>query len=114
MEAIREISQAPPAPTWLFTPRRCGWRRCACRCSSASGIWPRWRSSWPAPRPVRFCVRTLAHYTTNALLQPLGAALLAGVVGALAVRYRLSSSLRLVAVCPCHDPGAGGRMCSTA
>src|SRR5882672_1367849 len=45
--------------------------------------------------------RTLAHYTTNALLQPLGAALLAGVVGALAVRYRLSSSLRLVAVCPC-------------
>src|SRR6266403_1329655 len=50
MEAIREISQAPPAPTWLFT---------------------------------------------------LAAALLAGVVGALAVRYRLSSSLRLVAVCPC-------------
>src|SRR5216683_2428192 len=45
--------------------------------------------------------RALAHYTANALLQPLGAALLAGVVGALAVRYQLSSSLRLVAVCPC-------------
>src|SRR5262249_25241993 len=35
------------------------------------------------------------------LLPPLGAALLAGIIGALAVRYELSSSLRLVAVCPC-------------
>src|SRR3989454_9557202 len=35
------------------------------------------------------------------LLQPLCAALLAGIIGALAVRYQLSSSLRLVAVCPC-------------
>jgi uncharacterized membrane protein YjjB (DUF3815 family) len=34
-------------------------------------------------------------------LQPFGAALLAGVIGALAVRYDLSSTLRLVAVCPC-------------
>jgi len=33
------------------------------------------------------------------LLQPLGAALLAGIIGAMAVRYELSSSLRLVAVC---------------
>ena len=32
---------------------------------------------------------------------PFCAALLAGVIGALAVRYQLSSSLRLVAVCPC-------------
>ena len=30
-----------------------------------------------------------------------GAAVLAGLIGALAVRYDLSSSLRLVAVCPC-------------
>ncbi|MGZ5260976.1 MAG: threonine/serine exporter family protein, partial [Burkholderiales bacterium] len=29
------------------------------------------------------------------------AALLAGIIGGLAVRYQLSSSLRLVAVCPC-------------
>jgi uncharacterized membrane protein YjjB (DUF3815 family) len=45
--------------------------------------------------------RTLGKYSTNTLLQPLCAALLAGVIGALAVRYHLSSSLRLVAVCPC-------------
>jgi uncharacterized membrane protein YjjB (DUF3815 family) len=45
--------------------------------------------------------RFVARFSTNALLLPLGAALLAGVVGALAVRYQLSSALRLVAVCPC-------------
>src|SRR5262249_16557838 len=45
--------------------------------------------------------RVLARYSSNVLLQPLCAALLAGIVGALAVRYNVSSSLRLVAVCPC-------------
>jgi uncharacterized membrane protein YjjB (DUF3815 family) len=34
-------------------------------------------------------------------VQPFCAAVLAGIVGGLAVRYDLSSSLRLVAVCPC-------------
>ena len=48
-----------------------------------------------------FLRRTLARYSTNIFLQPFGAALVAGLVGALAVRYDLSSSLRLVAVCPC-------------
>ena len=100
MEAIRQISHAPPAPTWMFTLAAAagaaalsvlfGVRHLAAvaliMASAAAGAVLR---------------RTLAHYTTNALLQPLGAALLAGVVGALAVRYRLSSSLRLVAVCPC-------------
>jgi uncharacterized membrane protein YjjB (DUF3815 family) len=37
----------------------------------------------------------------NLFLQPFCAALLAGGIGALAVRLQLSSSLRLVAVCPC-------------
>jgi uncharacterized membrane protein YjjB (DUF3815 family) len=45
--------------------------------------------------------RSLAQYSANIFLQPFCAALLAGVIGALAVRYQLSSSLRLVAVCPC-------------
>jgi uncharacterized membrane protein YjjP (DUF1212 family) len=45
--------------------------------------------------------RRLAQYSANVFLQPFCAALLAGVIGALAVRYNLSSSLRLVAVCPC-------------
>src|SRR5262249_10573130 len=34
-------------------------------------------------------------------LQPFCAAVLAGIIGAIAVRWDLSSSLRLVAVCPC-------------
>jgi uncharacterized membrane protein YjjB (DUF3815 family) len=45
--------------------------------------------------------RTLAHYSTNVLLQPFCAALLAGLVGAAAVHFQLSSALRLIAVCPC-------------
>jgi uncharacterized membrane protein YjjB (DUF3815 family) len=45
--------------------------------------------------------RTLARYSSNPFLQPLCAALLAGIIGGLAVHYQLSSSLRLVAVCPC-------------
>ena len=45
--------------------------------------------------------RVISQPSANPLLQPLCAALLAGIVGALAVRYQLSSSLRLVAVCPC-------------
>jgi uncharacterized membrane protein YjjB (DUF3815 family) len=39
--------------------------------------------------------------SANDFVQPFCAALLAGLIGALAVRYDLSSSLRLVAVCPC-------------
>jgi uncharacterized membrane protein YjjP (DUF1212 family) len=45
--------------------------------------------------------RVLACYSTNIFVQPFSAALLAGVVGALAVRYELSSPLRLVALSPC-------------
>jgi uncharacterized membrane protein YjjP (DUF1212 family) len=98
--AISAISQTPPAPTWLFT------------LAAAAGA---------AAMAVLFGVqhilavalivasaavgavlrRILAHYSTNALLQPFFAALLAGIIGALAVRYELSSSLRLIAVCPC-------------
>src|SRR6516162_9167798 len=45
--------------------------------------------------------RGLARLSGNLFLQPFCAALLAGIIGSLAVRYHLSSSLRLVAVCPC-------------
>src|SRR5262249_39403468 len=98
--AINAISQAPPAPTWLFA------------LAAAAGA---------AALAVLFGVQHLAavaliivsasggavlrriigQYSSNVLLQPLCAALLAGVIGAVAVRYELSSSLRLVAVCPC-------------
>jgi uncharacterized membrane protein YjjB (DUF3815 family) len=45
--------------------------------------------------------RALAQLSANDFIQPFCAAILAGLIGALAVRYDLSSSLRLVAVCPC-------------
>ena len=43
--------------------------------------------------------RLLGRLSSNLFLQPFCAALLAGVIGAVAVRCNLSSSLRLVAVC---------------
>jgi uncharacterized membrane protein YjjP (DUF1212 family) len=45
--------------------------------------------------------RWLATKSKNLFVQPFCAALLAGIVGAVAVRLQLSSVLRLVAVCPC-------------
>ncbi len=107
LEAINAIAHVPPAPTWLFTFAAAagaaalsvlyGARHVAAVAlivaSAASGAVLR---------------RGLARYSANALLQPLCAALLAGIIGAVAVRNELSSSLRLVAVCPCMIlvPGA--------
>jgi uncharacterized membrane protein YjjP (DUF1212 family) len=45
--------------------------------------------------------RWLAAKSHNPLIQPFGAALLAGVVGALALRFGPDDPQRLVAVCPC-------------
>jgi uncharacterized membrane protein YjjP (DUF1212 family) len=45
--------------------------------------------------------RSLAAISRNLFVQPLCAALLAGAIGAIAVRLQFSSTLRLVAVCPC-------------
>jgi uncharacterized membrane protein YjjP (DUF1212 family) len=100
MEAINRIAGAPPAPTWLFTlAAAVGAVALAVlfgvqHVKAAALIF----ASAAAGGILR---RTLAHYSTNIFLQPFSAALVAGVVGALAVRYELSSSLRLVAVCPC-------------
>lgn len=99
-EKIGVIAHAPPAPTWLFM------------LAAAAGA---------AALSVLFGVqhlvavalivvsagagallrRFLGKYSSNPFLQPLCAALLAGIIGAIAVRYQLSSSLRLIAVCPC-------------
>ena len=100
METISAISHAPPAPTWLFTLAAAAG---AAALSVLFGVEHLAAvvlivGSAAAGAVLR---RTLAEYSTNPLLQPLCVALLAGVIGALAVRYQLSSSLRLVAVCPC-------------
>src|SRR6266853_358526 len=100
LQTIGAISHAPPAPTWLFA------LAAAAGAASLSVLYGIQHIvavmlivlSAAAGAVLR---RILAHYSTNAFLQPLCAALLAGIIGALAVRYQLSSSLRLVAVCPC-------------
>jgi uncharacterized membrane protein YjjP (DUF1212 family) len=98
--AISAISKAPPAPTWLFT------LAAAAGAAALGVIFGVQHLRTAALIFVSAAVgallrRSLAHYSTNAFLQPFCTALLAGVIGALAVRYQLSSSLRLVAVCPC-------------
>jgi uncharacterized membrane protein YjjP (DUF1212 family) len=100
METIGAISRAPPAPTWLFALAAAGG---AAALSVIFGIQHATAVALIAASAAAGAVlrRTLARYAANPLVQPLCAALLAGVIGALAVRYQLSSSLRLVAVCPC-------------
>jgi len=100
LEAIRAISRAPPAPTWLFTLAAAAG---AAALSVIFGVQHPAAVALIASSAAIGAVlrRALAQYTTNPFLQPLSAALLAGMIGALAVRYQLSSSLRLVAVCPC-------------
>src|SRR5271170_2579548 len=100
MEAIGAISRAPPAPTWLFTLAAAAG---AAALAVIFGV-----QQLPAVLLIlvsgaagAILRRFVAQYSANAFVQPFGAALLAGIIGALAVRYQLSSSLRLVAVCPC-------------
>jgi len=99
-EAIAAISQAPPAPAWLFTLSAGAG---AMALSVIFGV------EHPVPAALIFVSaaagailrRGVARVSANVFLQAFCAALVAGVIGGLAVRYQLSSSLRLVAVCPC-------------
>jgi uncharacterized membrane protein YjjP (DUF1212 family) len=100
VETLTAIGDAPPAPTWMFTLAAAAG---AAALSVLFGV-----RHVAAVALIVFSAaagavlrRILARYSSNPLLQPMCAALLAGIIGALAVRYQLSSSLRLVAVCPC-------------
>jgi uncharacterized membrane protein YjjP (DUF1212 family) len=100
MATIGEISRAPAAPTWLFT------LAAAAGALALAVIFGLQHASAAALILLSagaggFLRRALARVSANVFLQPFGAALVAGVVGALAVPYHLSSTLRLVAVCPC-------------
>jgi uncharacterized membrane protein YjjP (DUF1212 family) len=99
-EVISAIAQAPSAPTWLFTLAAAAG---AVSLAVLFGI-----RHLPAAALVALSAaagallrRSLAQFSLNVFVQPFCAALLAGLIGALAERYELSSSLRLVAVCPC-------------
>jgi uncharacterized membrane protein YjjP (DUF1212 family) len=100
LATIAAISRAPPAPTWLFT---------LAAAAGAVALAVIFGVEHPVAAGLVFVSaaagailrRAVARYSANVFIQPFCAALVAGVVGALAVRYQLSSSLRLVAVCPC-------------
>jgi len=100
MKAIGVISQAPPAPTWLFALAAGAG---AVALSMIFGV------DHYLPAILIFMSagvgailrRAIAQWSANDFIQPFCAATLAGLIGAVAVRYDLSSSLRLVAVCPC-------------
>ena len=98
--AIEAISKEPPAPTWLFTIAAAAG---AGALSVIFGVHHLAAVALIAASAGAGAIlrRGLARLSSNLFLQPFCAALLAGVIGALAVRYQLSSSLRLVAVCPC-------------
>ena len=100
MKAIGAIAQAPPAPTWLFALAAGAG---AVALSVIFGV------DHYLPAILIFVSagvgailrRAIAQWSANDFIQPFCAATLAGLIGALAVRHDLSSSLRLVAVCPC-------------
>lgn len=97
---IGSIAQIPPAPTWLFT---------LAAAVGAAALAVLFGVAHPAALVLivlsaaagAIARRVLAQVSTNLFVQPFCAALIAGIVGGFAVRYQLSSSLRLVAVCPC-------------
>jgi len=99
-EAIRAASQASLAPTWLFTLAAGAG---AVALAVIFGVQHLHAAAliFVSAAAGALLRRGLAHYSANVFLQPFGAALVAGIIGAVAVRYRLSSALNLVAVCPC-------------
>ena len=100
METINKISKVPPAPTWLFTLAAAAG---AVALAVLFGVRHLLAAAliFVSAGAGAILRRILARYSANIFLQPFCAALLAGLIGALAVRYQLSSTLRLIAVCPC-------------
>src|ERR1700723_437416 len=99
-EAIRTASQAPLAPTWLFTLAAAAGAAALAVVFGVQHL-PAAALIFVSAGAGAILRRGLTRLSANVFLQPFSASLLAGVIGALAVRYDLSSTLRLVAVCPC-------------
>ena len=99
-EAIAAIARTPPAPTWQFALAAAAG---AVALSVIFGIdhFPPMVLIFVSAGAGAILRRAVARISANFFVQPFCAAVLAGVIGAIAVRYHLSSSLRLVAVCPC-------------
>ena len=99
-QAIDRISHAPPVATWIFAIGAAGG---AVALSVLFGVQHLLSvviiaASAGIGALIR---REIGKQTINPFVQPFCAALLAGVIGAVAVKYNLSTNLRLIAVCPC-------------
>lgn len=100
IDTIGGISKAPPSATWMFALAAAVG---AVALAVLFGVQHLGAAAliFLSAGTGAVLRRRLARYSTNIFLQPFCAALLAGIIGGLAVRYDLSSTLRLVAVCPC-------------
>jgi len=97
---IGTIAKAPPAPTWLFALAAAVG---AVALAIIFGVQHQIAALliFASAGAGGFLRRAIAKVSTNIFIQPFCAALLAGLIGGLAVRYQLSTSLRLIVVCPC-------------
>ncbi|MBB2947785.1 uncharacterized membrane protein YjjP (DUF1212 family) [Actinoplanes lutulentus] len=99
-DRVRQARDLPAAGTLLFT---------LAAVVGAGGLavifgirhWPALLAVCAAAGLGALLRRGLGRYGAGAVAQAFAAALLAGVIGAIAVRLNLSSDLRLVVVCPC-------------
>ena len=97
---IEAVAKAPPAPAWHFAlAAAAGAVALAIIFGIEHGLTA--LLIFLSAGAGAFLRRSIARVSENIFLQPFCAALLAGLVGGLAVRYQLSTALRLVVVCPC-------------
>jgi uncharacterized membrane protein YjjP (DUF1212 family) len=97
---ISDIAKAPPSPTGLFALAAAAGAVALAIIFGLQHI-PAGALIFVSAGAGAILRRVLSRLSANLFLQPFCAAVLAGVIGAVAVRWNLSSSLRLVAVCPC-------------
>jgi uncharacterized membrane protein YjjP (DUF1212 family) len=100
IKEIVKVSRAPPAPTWLFALAAAAGAVALAVIFGVQHI-PAAMLIFVSAGLGAVSRRALGDLSSNLFLQPFCAAALAGIIGAIAVRFDLSSSLRLVAVCPC-------------
>ena len=105
-EAISAISQAPPAPTWLFTLAAAAGAVALAVIFGVQHL-PAAALIFVSAGAGAILRRGLSHLSANVFLQPFSASLLAGVIGALAVRYQLELDTAPCRGLPMHGPGAG-------
>ena len=97
---IEALAKAPPTPAWLFALAAAAG---AVALAIIFGVHHELTALliFLSAGAGAFLRRAIARVSTNIFLQPFCAALLAGLMGGLAVHYQLSTALRLVVVCPC-------------